>query len=162
MQSSYNQCKWCDGLYSNPKDAYTYQVTPQLFEIYGFVESVPQRWVIPEYRLFFDIIHAEDEDEEAEEDDLVEVDFIVPPSWSGLVFLRQRLQFLEEFEEQIEDRTDIPKDELDGILNFHSALVDAYILAMQHSVGEASERVWLLGEDDWFKENQNDFHNDEL
>jgi hypothetical protein len=147
IQSSYNQCKFCEGLYSNPEDPTWYQVTPQLFEIYGFVEAVPQRWVIPKVRMAFDIIHAEDGD--ASDGDEFEVDYIVPPSQKGLGYLRHRLQELEDFQEKHMSRTDIPKDELGGIFYFHAAVANAYSLALEHSPGEMSERVWHLGPKSW-------------
>jgi len=157
LVSSYNKCLFCDHLYSNAKDPYSFQVTPQLFEIYGFVEPIPQRWVVPEVRLMFDINY--DDEEEPDENEL-RVDFVVPPCWHALHFMRQRLAFLQEFEEELENHMDIPKEELDGLTSFHSALVDAFSLALEFSVGEASEQVWSMDKDDWYKEN--DFDHSEL
>ena len=150
---SYNQCPNCDHLYSNPKDASTFEVTPQLFEVYGFVEPIPQRWVLPQYRLMFDINYANEE--EPDEEDL-RVDFIAPPSWLALHFLRARLAFLHAFEKELKDRTDIPAAELDGLKRFHRALVDAYSLALKFSTGKASERVWSMDENEWYKEGDAD------
>jgi hypothetical protein len=132
-----------------------YQVTPQLFEIYGFVEAVPQRWVIPDIRMIFDIIHVEDGDE-------FEVDYIVPPSHKGLSYLRHRLQELEDFEEEHRSRTDIPQDELDAIFNGHAAVVNAYSMALGHASGEMSERVWHLGPESWQLEYNHYGEDDEL
>ena len=146
---SYNRCPYCGPIYSNPKDASLFEVTPQLFEAFGFVEPIPQRWVLPQYRLMFDINYA-NENEPDEED--LRVDFIAPPSWRALHFLRERLAFLREFEEELKDRTDIPAAELDGLKRFHRALVDAYSLALMFSTGKASERVWSMDENEWYKE----------
>ena len=155
--TSYNLCSFCENLYSNPKDVYSYQVTPHLFEWYGFIEPIPQRWVVPKARLLFDVKHA-DEDE-ANDNDL-RVDFIVPPSSDGLNFIRQRLLYLREIAEKLENRTDIPQVELDGLRSFHSALVNAFSLAIKFSEGEVSEEVWSMSEDDWYMEDDSDY--DEL
>jgi hypothetical protein len=95
--------------------------------------------VFPEPRLLFDIIYSEKED--ADEGKL-EVDFIVPPSPQGLSFLIQRLHMLDEFKEEHEDGDDIPKQELEGLFQFHKAQWNACVLALKHATGEISEQVW--------------------
>ena len=64
LQNSYNKCKWCDGLYANADNPEQYYVTPQLFEVYGFTESWPQRWIVPEARLLFDVTEEKQEEED--------------------------------------------------------------------------------------------------
>jgi len=163
LQSSYNQCPWCDGQYSNPANPRIYQVTAQLFEVYGFVESIPQRWVIPQFRILFDIVHSK---REGAEEDEVDVDFIVPPSEAGLSFLKHRLNFLESFEKENKDRGDIPGDEYAGLFAFHEAIVKAFSLALEHGKEVVSDQVWSLDEDSWYTEydsyNDNEVDHDEF
>jgi SET domain len=151
LQNSYNRCPFCKNLYSNPQTPLGFQVTPQLFEAYGFVESIPQRWVLPEMRMILDIVHPDEDDGDDDDDDdhSVEVVYAVPPSIRGIHYLRQRLQELEEFEEEYGERTDIPEIELEGIFSLHEAIVHAYSQAVYQSVGLASEEIWLEDPTSW-------------
>lgn len=149
LQNSYNQCEWCDGLYSNAEHEEGYYVTPQLYELYGFPELMPQRWIIPEARLIFDV-----EEVNGDADDPtspLRVNFVAPPSEDGVEFLRTRLQRLREFKEKHED-ANIPKNEKESIFGFYNAVVTAYSLALEQSrAEELSDEVWEL-DDTWHQE----------
>lgn len=114
LQNTYNQCEWCDP---------SYVATPQIFELFGFVEPFPQRWVIADYDIIFDIFqHAEGQ---------IEISFESLPDDFGVIFMQRRLQELEEFKQKYQDRTDLPKAEYDGIFQFHEAVVNAFSWAVQ-------------------------------
>lgn len=153
LVSSYSQCPFCDPVHSNPQDDEAFLVTPQLFELYGFVEPIPQRWVVPGVRLLFDVKYANDQEPD---DNELRVDFVVPPCWQAVHFLKKRVAFLREFENELKDRTDIPQVELDGLRSFHNALLKAFSLALDASAGQTSEQVWSLGKNDWYRENEID------
>ena len=146
-QNSYNKCPSCKALFSNPPLPGGFQVTSQLFEDYGFVESIPQRWVLPGVRMIFDVVQPQVED--ADDEDAVVV-FAIPPSFRGRYYLRRRLYELAVFEDEYRERSDIPEVELEGIFLLHEAIVDAYSLALHHySEGQASEKVWSKDPDSW-------------
>jgi SET domain len=149
-QNSYNKCPSCKALFTNPQLPIGFQVTSQLFEDYGFVESVPQRWVLPEVRMIFDVVQSQTED--ADDEDAAVV-FAVPPSFRGWYHLRRRLYELAVFEEEYGERSDIPEVELEGIFSMHEAIVDAYSLALYHySEGYVSEKVWSKDPESWHLE----------
>lgn len=153
LQNSYNQCDWCD-TFSNPSNGpRSFQVTPQLFELYGFVELIPQRWVIPCHRLFFDI----DEDGS----DLV-VDFVVPPSRDGIAFLKDQIEVLQHFETEHRMRSDIPEHELEAIMKLHTAMESAFTLAIEQSKGQITDEVWHWDEDDWYMEDDEESEDDDV
>lgn len=154
LQNSYNRCKWCK-IYSNPPNESAFIVTAQLFEQYGFVESYPQRWVIPEVRLLFDI--------EGDDDDITEnvtkpvaamegrhVKFVVPPSIRSTNFMLWEIVRLENFQDKYteDDRVSnfIPKHEMDAIWHLHQTILSAFALAYGTAVGQTSEEVWSLDE----------------
>lgn len=144
MQNTYNNCEWCD-VFSGPVDAESFMVTPHLFEMHGFVEFYPQRWVLPRVRLLFDIIESE-EDSENE----LRIEFVAPPSRRGIAFMTTAVEFLEKFEKAHIDRSDIPKHELEGIMSLHSATKIAFKLAIDQSEGQLSDEIWWEDEEDWF------------
>lgn len=132
-------------MYRNPKGEDNFHVTPQLFEIYGFVELYPQRWVIPSERLLFDVDEAED--------GTVQAKFAVKPSRRSLDFLKQRLKGLAIFPAIHQDRRDLPKQELDAILEFHSAIVQAFRLALEAAKETGtSELIWKMPINKWYWE----------
>lgn len=160
LQSSYNQCDWCDEDYSSPPAGPNkYFVTPQIFEWYGFVELYPQRWVVPYARILFNIdesSEAEENEGDEEEGSDLEVTFIVPPSRGGIAFLAIQLERLEAFEMDHKSRTDIPEVELQAIMSFRSAIVTAFENAIEQSEGQLSDQVWLWEEDEWYIEDEDD------
>lgn len=158
LQNSYNKCKWCDGLYANANDPYEYYVTPQLFEVYGFPELWPQRWILPKARLLFDVRESNGDDDTEE----LQVDFVAPPSPDGIDFLKARLRTLNKFERKYGNNTDIPRNEHEGIFSLHGAMTRAFSLALEQSVGQISDRVWYMG-NNWHRdEHHNSYGGDEL
>lgn len=157
LQNSYNQCQWCQ-IYKNPGQAEWFQVTPQIFELYGFVEFMPQRWAIPHVRLLFDI--DEVDEDEADFPGELEIDFIVPPSPAGLQFLHERLLFLREIEIRIKENESITPTETEGLLSLHSAIVTAFSAALQQAGGQVSNAVWQMGQM-WFWETDVQMEDDE-
>lgn len=157
LQNSYNQCQWCQ-IYTNPETADWFQVTPQIFELYGFVEFMPQRFAVPHVRLLFDI--DEVDEDEADFPGELEVDFVVPPSPAGIQFLHERLHFLREIEVRIKENQSITAAETEGLLSLHSAIVTAFSAALQQAGGQVSNEVWQMGEM-WFWESDIDIEEDE-
>jgi hypothetical protein len=146
LQNSYNQCDWCD-TYSTPPDAESFQATPQIFGLYGFVEFMPQRWVIPRMRLLFDIDDVSARDDQSSGG--LKVDFIVPPSRLSVSFLERRIGYLENFAKNHKDRSDVASHELSAIMSFRAAIETAFSEAVAQSEGQLSEEVWTWG-DDWY------------
>eukprot|EP00934_Nitzschia_sp_Nitz4_P008466 Nitzschia sp. Nitz4//scaffold96_size78090//1661//2876//NITZ4_005481-RA/size78090-augustus-gene-0.9-mRNA-1//-1//CDS//3329560534//8456//frame0 len=149
LQNSYNRCDWCS-FYSNPDSELNFQVTPQIFELYGFVELFPQRWVLPEARLLFDLDIVEPE--RATYDGELRVDFIVPPSQYGVSYLWHKLQLLDEFSSTHRNRSDIAISELEAIFELHNAMKVAFNAALLHSRGKLTNKVWRFDQHSWFQE----------
>ena len=118
--------------------------TPEIFSNHGFVEPMPQRWIINDLRLKFDINHKKDGSGE------LEVDFFRPPSQEGLGYLKDQLGRLEEFLPNLNGGAidDIPDLERDFIRQYYDAMVTAFELAQKSAV-RVSDEVWDLDEDDW-------------
>lgn len=163
LQNSYNQCRWCT-IYRNPGNEDSFVVTPQIFELYGFVELYPQRWVIPWVRLLFDIDYLDDDNDNDDNDQQRQqqrqeqsssssssqpqkynVSFPVPPSDEALTFLSDELERLEEFAqkyqkeegpntEQQQQQLLPPQHELDALWEYHDAIVVAFTEALQTAV----------------------------
>lgn len=155
LQNSYNKCSFCDGLYDNANEPQEYYVTPQLFEVYGFVELLPQRWILPEARLMFDITGGGDGTGEVGESDDnrgLRIDFVAPPSVEGLTFLQRELVMLDKFKKRYGNSTDLPRPEYDGIFSMHGAMVKAFSLALEQTTGQdLSDHVWEMGMN-WHRE----------
>ena len=144
LQNSYNQCQWCR-MYRNPKRSEHFHVTPQLFEIYGFVELYPQRWVIPSQRLLFDVVETEE--------GTVQAKFAVKPSRLALEFMKRRLDVLRNFQRRNQYRTDLPPQELEAIFSFHDAMMDAFRLALEAAKETGtSELIWKMPVNKWYWE----------
>ena len=146
LHSSYNQCPWCEGSYRNPKKPSSFFVTPQLFIEYGFVESMPQRWVFPRARLLFDLDDGPDG---------IEVHFAVPPSDFGVAFIRNEISRLRVFKKQFaaKERA-VPENELQSIQTYYDAVLFALTHAHSSALGQTSDEVWKLGIDCWYWEDK--------
>ena len=160
LYNSYNRCRGCGGR----KYAYG---TPELLQAYGFVEEYPQRYVIEEVRLKFDVEEVEEpaagtgSDGAGEEDagrqgsPPLAIRFAVPPSAVGMAYLRRELRRLEEFGRT--HRADpgrtagVPAGERDTVWNYHGALVRAFGTAVREAeeADLVSERVWECSAEDW-------------
>jgi len=140
LHNSYNQCTFCAGRH----DEYG---TAEMFEQYGFVESLPQRWYVHQVRLKFDLIESDDGKGEPK------VKFIVPPSIWGVTFMEEEVRRLEQF--GVDYRADkglatsIPPLELKMIWQYHDATLTAFKASILASKGIISETVWLC-DCDWY------------
>ena len=147
LQNSYNQCPWC-GIYSAPYKADLFVVTPHIFETYGFVELHPQRWIFPQARLLFDVDETKDDGEEIG----IEIDFVVPPSERGVMFLKKEERRLKAFAFKNEHNRSPPEHELKAIWEYHSAALTAISSAIQCADEEQfSNQVWEMEENQWYR-----------
>ena len=140
LHSSYNQCNVCGGRH----DEYG---TPEVFEEYGFVESLPQRWYVHQVRLKFDLVESDDGKGEPQ------VKFIVPPSIWGTHFMQEEVRRLEKFGKDYRDDKDlaanVPPLELEMIWQYHDATLTAFNAAILAAEGKIDEVVWLC-DCDWY------------
>jgi hypothetical protein len=140
LYNSYNQCNACTS-----KD---WLGTPEMLNLYGFVERMPQRWIFHYARLQFDL-DWKDEDESSGE---LQVKFVVPPSERGVTFLRKELKRLQDFEQRKKvdaaDTTVVPKSEWETIWQYHNALKVAMTHALDSAV-EVTEESWKRGRYWW-------------
>lgn len=140
LHSSYNQCNVCGGRH----DEYG---TPEVFEQYGFVESLPQRWYVHQVRLKFDLVESDDGKGEPQ------VKFIVPPSIWGVKFMEEEARRLEQFSKNYRDdkslAASIPPLELEIIWQYHDAVLTAFNAAILAAEGKIDEIVWLC-DCDWY------------
>jgi hypothetical protein len=140
LYNSYNQCNIC-------VDRRLWLGTPEMLNLYGFVERMPQRWLFHYTRLQFDL-DWKDQDESSGE---LQVKFLLPPSERGVTFLRQELKRLQDFEQRKKvDAADtlVPKSEWGTIWQYHSALKVAITNALDSAV-EVTEEVWKRGHYWW-------------
>merc|ERR1712087_6547 len=119
---------------------------------FGFVESLPQRWLFDFARVKFDL----DWKDGNESTGGVAVKFLVPPSQKGLDLLRIELHRLEAFEadyrtEDEEEDDDVSEYEWESIWQYYDALHDALSYAVQSDV-TLSDDVWDMGDDWWVKD----------
>jgi hypothetical protein len=122
-------------------------LTPQIFEHYGFVEPYPQRWIVFNRRLLFDVI-------EEVQDGRLKATFAIPPSPIGIEFLKNDIDRLEAFAQRMEsEQPDIPNVEREGLLNYQQSILTAYKLAYEQSKDETlTDEVWYRERDYWWEE----------
>lgn len=149
LYNSYNRCNVCN-------EYYDWFGTPEMFLNFGFVESLPQRWLFDFARVKFDL-DWKNGDESTRE---IVVKFLVPPSEKGLDLLRIELDRLEAFaaeyrtedeEEEEEEDDDVSEYEWESIWQYYDALHDALSYAVQSDV-TLSDDVWDMGDDWWVKD----------
>ncbi|KAL7524896.1 hypothetical protein ACHAWF_001123 [Thalassiosira exigua] len=147
LHNSYNQCPICYGRRN-------YFGTPDVFAYYGFVEAHPQRYVVDQVRLKFDVAEREDGSGE------VEARFAVPPSVWGVDYLKEEVERLRAFERKHRGRgrattavAKVPKSEREAIWEFRDAVTKAFEVAIEGAEGVADEAVWKCDEDWWQVEN---------
>jgi hypothetical protein len=141
--NSYNQCNNC----AEVKD---WLGTPEMFNQYGFVERMPQRWLFHYARVKFDLTWKNEDESTGE----LEVNFHVPPSERGMVFLREELKRLKDFEQRRKvDKADalVPKSEREAFWQYHNALTVAMAHALDSRV-EVTEEVWERGRYWWVED----------
>jgi len=143
---SYNRCDICS-------DRLDWFGTPEMWLQYGFVESIPQRWLFDFARVKFEL-EWKDGDESTEE---VVVNFLVPMSSKGKRLLQEELTRLDTFaavhrHKSHEEYGDMSRFEWELLWQYYDALHNAMTLATTESDVSLSEEVWTLGHDWWIKD----------
>ncbi|KAL7530268.1 hypothetical protein ACHAWF_003310 [Thalassiosira exigua] len=143
--NSYNRCNICEGRFD-------WMGTPEMFLHYGFVESMPQSWLIDFARIKF-VLDWKDGDESSGE---LAVDFKLPPSEKGMGLLREELARLKSFAEahrqtRFEDYKDMTEHEWKSLWQYFDALYIALSNAVQ-STSALVDDVWKLGNDWWIQD----------
>ncbi|KAL3919869.1 MAG: hypothetical protein SGARI_007096 [Bacillariaceae sp.] len=149
IRNSYNKCEWCKSFSNSPSYGHIF-VTPMIFEHYGFIEPVPQRWIVPSYRLFFDVVKEEGSD-------ALKAHFAVPPSPYGVKHMQQEIERLGGFLKQLNDKSSnhsIPAIESNTIQEYGQAILTAYTVAIQEvdNNSTVSDEVWYRHADYWWEE----------
>ena len=126
LYNSYNRCAQCGDW------KYRYG-TPEIFGRYGFVESMPQRYILRKLGIKFDL------DEKEDGSGGLEVKFLSNPSETDVLSLRSELDRLQNFakEKKVKEPFGIPKSEWDAAWHYHGTLVVALTTALD-SVGRTS------------------------
>lgn len=141
---SYNRCNSC-GAY------FDWFGTPEMWLHYGFVESLPQRWLFDFARVKFDL-DWKDSDESTGE---VIVKFLVPPSELGIGLLREELARLESFSAAHRSMdygaSGILESEWESLWQYYDALRDALSYAVESNAPLTNE-VWNRDDDWWVKD----------
>ncbi|KAL7545395.1 hypothetical protein ACHAWF_008739 [Thalassiosira exigua] len=139
---SYNRCNYC-------QEIYDWFGTPEMFLHFGFVEAMPQRWLIDFARIKFELDWRDESAGEAE------VRFLVPPSARGVALLREELARLESFEEEYgkvdPEAEGVPRSEWDSLWRYYDALTFALSSAMGSNATLVDD-VWDLDDDWWVQE----------
>lgn len=140
LYNTYNHCDMC----VNRK--FDYGTTDMLLD-YGFVESYPQKWVVDQVRLKFEVFEPEDGSEG------LKIKFNVRPSAWGVAWLKDEVTRLRQFAADNKNNTELqesmPKNEYDTVWEFHQAALSAFEAALEQSVGLVSEKVWWCDESWW-------------
>lgn len=147
IRNSYNQCEWCEAFSNSPSERLIF-LTPMIYEHYGFVESYPQRWIVPKFRILFDVEEVEGEE------GVLNATWAVPPSPLGVDFLRSDINRLEAFADRLDRaNSDLSEVELNGLKDYHKSILAAYKIAYDTSLNQSlSDEVWYLGRDYWWHE----------
>lgn len=149
---SYNRCKVCH-------DNYDWFGTPEMFLQFGFVESMPQRWLFDFARIKFDLDwkngSSDDNGTNRGGGGELVANFLVPPSSKGIRLLQEELTRLESFAatyrgKSFEDEG-IPKHEWEPLWQYYDALQDALSVVIQSDVA-LSDDVWALDDNWWVKD----------
>jgi hypothetical protein len=139
---SYNRCNYC-------QEDYDWFGTPEMFLHFGFVEAMPQRWLIDFARVKFELDWRDESAGEAE------VRFLVPPSERGVALLREELARLESFEEEYgevdPEAEGVPRSEWDSLWRYYDALTFALSSAVRSNATLVDD-VWDMDDDWWVQE----------
>jgi len=127
--------------------------TPEMWLEYGFIESIPQRWLFDFARVKFEL-EWKDGDESTEE---VVVNFLVPMSLRGKRLLQEELTRLDTFADMhrhksYEEYGDMSRFEWESLWQYYDALHNALTLATTQSDVSLSDEVWTLGHDWWIQD----------
>ena len=144
---SYNRCNICS-------DRLDWYGTPEMWLEYGFIESIPQRWLFDFARAKFEL-EWKDGDESTGE---VVVNFLVPMSSKGKLLLQEELTRLDIFaamhrEKSHEQYGDMSRFEWESLWQYYDVLHNAMTLATTQSDDVSlSDEVWELGHDWWVQD----------
>mmetsp|Transcript_27124 Transcript_27124/g.58102 ORF Transcript_27124/g.58102 Transcript_27124/m.58102 type:complete len:431 (-) Transcript_27124:193-1485(-) len=146
LYNSYNRCNIC---YEN----YDWHGTPEMFIQFGFVETLPQRWLFDFARVKFELDWKDDDETTGE----VVVDFLVPPSEKGMLLLQEELTRLKSFStmhrrKSYKEYEGMSKYEWESLWQYYDALHDALTNAIVQSDATLSDEVWELGDNWWVKD----------
>ena len=144
--NAYNRCNICN-------DRLDWYGTPEMWLEYGFIESIPQRWLFDFARVKFEL-EWKDGDESTGE---VVVNFLVPMSSKGKALLQEELVRLDNFasvhrHKSYEEYGDMSRFEWESLWQYYDALHNALTLATTQSDVSLSDEVWKLGHDWWVKD----------
>lgn len=129
------------------------QGTPELFLNFGFVESIPQRWLFDFARVKFELEWKDGDESKGE----VVVNFLVPFSEKGKRLLQEeliRLKYSFETKHRNKGHKDyegMTQYEWDMLWQYYDALVDAMTYAVESNV-PLSDEVWNMGYDWWIQD----------
>jgi len=145
LYNSYNRCNICD-------EYFDWVGTPEMFLMFGFVESMPQRWLFDFARVKFDLDWKDDNEETGEQ----VVNFLVPPSLRGMRFLQEETIRLMSFSSKHrsnshEEYEGMSKYEWDSLWQYYDALHNALSQALE-SHAPLSDDVWKLDDDWWVQD----------
>lgn len=133
LVNSYNQCELCGNRF------YDY-TTIDIFLDYGFVESYPQKWMIDEVRLKFEVMEPEDGS------DGLKIKWTMPPSVWGVAWLKDEVARLRQFAEDKQNDTELeksmPQHEYDMVWMLQKAALSAFEAAAKQSEGLTSGAAW--------------------
>jgi len=143
---SYNRCDICS-------DRLDWFGTPEMWLQYGFVESIPQRWLFDFARVKFEL-EWKDGDESSGE---VVVNFLVPMSSEGKRLLQEELTRLDTFaaehrHKSHEEYGDMSRFEWESLWQYYDALHNAMTIATTQREVQLSDEVWKLGHDWWVQD----------
>ena len=144
--NAYNRCNICN-------DRLDWYGTPEMWLEYGFIESLPQRWLFDFARVKFEL-EWKDGDESTGE---VVVNFLVPMSSKGKRLLQEELTRLNIFADMhrgksYEEYVDMSRFEWESLWQYYDALHNALTHATTRSDVSLSEEVWTLGHDWWVQD----------
>ena len=144
--NTYNHCSVCG-------DRFDWFGTPEMWLEYGFVESIPQRWLFDFARVKFDLIWKDGDESSGE----VVVNFLVPMSLKGKRLLQKELTRLDTFaaihrHKSYQDYGDMSRFEWESLWQYYDALHNAMMLATTQRGTQSSNDVWTLGHDWWVQD----------
>jgi len=145
LYSSYNRCDICG-------DYFDWFGTPEIFLHFGFVESLPQRWLFDFARVKFELDWKYGDENTGK----VEANFLVPPSLLGMQLLQEEISRLETFATMNRDKAyekfQVSKYEWESMWQYYDALHYALFIALQSDDKTLSDDVWNLDDDWWVKD----------
>ena len=151
---TYNRCKYS-------RHVLDWHGTPEMFLGYGFVESMPQRWLFDFARVKFDLDWKDGSELSGE----IVVKFLVPPSTKGMALLKEEITrlafFATKYKNMSNDDLGIPSSEWSSLWQYYDALYNALSLAIEESTHFIeNDDVWDL-DDNWWVQDGDAYADDE-